>query len=285
MGLKAYLGRRLAHWLNKEVQATDTPLCDFNRLTLEIRPCDVLLVEGRTRVSQVIKTITQSMWTHSALYIGRLDEIQDLALRARVLEGYRGDPHEPLLIDPLLGEGTVISPLSKYHDHHLRICRPRGLAQNDVPLVITHAIDHLGLQYDLRQLLDLARFMLPYGILPRRWRSTLFQHQPGIPTKTVCSTMIASAFSSVRYPIRPVMHYDESGGLKMYHRNTRLYVPSDFDTSPYFDVVKYPMLGPDELALYRQLPWDESGAICNTRGDCFLPEAESKRVERRAAQH
>ncbi|MEW5754669.1 MAG: hypothetical protein AB1810_00045 [Pseudomonadota bacterium] len=285
MGLKAYLGRRLARWLNEEVQAEETPLCDFNRLSHEIRPCDVLLVEGRTRVSQVIKTITQSLWTHSALYIGHLDDIHDLALRARILEVYRGDPHEPLLVDPLLGEGTVISPLSKYKDHHLRICRPRGLAQSDVPLVITHALDHLGLQYDLRQLLDLARFMFPYGILPRRWRSTLFQTQPGIPTKTVCSTMIASAFSSVRYPIRPVMHYDESGRLKMYQRNMRLYVPSDFDTSPYFDVVKYPMLGPDEIALYRQLPWDESGAICNTRGDCFIPEAETKRVERRVAQH
>lgn len=271
LGLKAIIGKKLADWLTHEEKPSGMPLSDFNRLSLEIRPCDVLLVEGRSRVSYVIKTITQSIWTHSALYIGRIGDIEDEALRRRVLEFYPATPDEQLLIEPLLGEGTVITSLTKYQHEHIRICRPKNLAPNDAQSVIRHALDHLGLDYDFRQLLDLGRFMLPYAIVPRRWRSTLFEHNAGLPTKTVCSTMIASAFSSVHYPIRPVIHREDDGRLHIYKRNARLSVPSDYDYSPYFEIVKYPVLGMDDIGVYRQLPWDEDGVICNSETECYLP--------------
>ena len=35
-----------------------------------LQPGDVLLVEGNTRVSGAIKYLTQSTWSHAALYIG-----------------------------------------------------------------------------------------------------------------------------------------------------------------------------------------------------------------------
>lgn len=35
-------------------------LCDFNQLCDKIRPADVLLVEGRSRVSRIIRHVTQS---------------------------------------------------------------------------------------------------------------------------------------------------------------------------------------------------------------------------------
>jgi len=272
MGLKAKLGKWVADWLTYEYADNDMPLCDFDRLSFEIRPCDVLLVEGRSRVSQVIKSITQSIWTHSALYIGRLHDIQDPQMRELVQQHFDGDPNEQLLIEPLLGRGTVITTLSHYQDENLRICRPKRLSRPDVQQVMRHTIEHLGLDYDLRQLLDLARFLFPYGILPRRWRSTLFQHNAGMPTKTVCSTMIASAFNAVHYPIMPVIHREEDGTLRLYKRNTRLYTPSDFDYSPYFDIIKYPFLGLDDIGVYRSLPWDENGLICNAQGDCFIPQ-------------
>ena len=62
---------------------------------------DVLLVEGRSRVSEVIKIITQSSWTHSALYIGRLFDIDDKVLQARIRGSYEGDPSEQLLVEAL----------------------------------------------------------------------------------------------------------------------------------------------------------------------------------------
>jgi hypothetical protein len=35
-----------------------------------LRPADVLLVEGNTRISTAIKHLTQSTWSHAALYVG-----------------------------------------------------------------------------------------------------------------------------------------------------------------------------------------------------------------------
>jgi hypothetical protein len=100
----------------------------------------------------------------------------------------------------------------------------------------------------------------------------LFEHNAGRPTKTVCSTMMAEAFAQVHFPIRPVLHQDEAGKLRMFRRNSKLITPPDFDYSPYFDVIKYPMLDFDELAVYKKLPWDRSGVHCNTTGDCFVTD-------------
>jgi hypothetical protein len=265
-----WLTDKVVNWLTLEREATNVPPCDFERLSFEIRPGDVLLVEGRSRVSDVIKTITQSVWTHSALYIGRQVDIADPNVREHVSWLYDGDPEDQLIIEPLLGEGTIIAPLKKYASDHLRICRPSGLSPQDAQQVIAHAIKHLGHDYDVRHLLDLGRFLLPYSIVPRRWRSSLFEHNAGESTRTVCSTMIANAFSSVHFPILPVVHKTENG-LRLFKRNTRLYSPRDFDYSPYFEIIKYPLLGLNDLAVYRQLPWDQDGVICNDEHDCFIP--------------
>lgn len=265
-----WLNKKIINWLTEEGEPSETPPCDFERLSFEIRPCDVLLVEGRSRVSEVIKTITQSVWTHSALYIGRLTDIEDENLREHISWLYDGKPSDQLIIEPLLGEGTIVSPLRKYAKDHLRICRPSGLSPQDAQSVINIAAKHLGHQYDVRQLLDLGRFLLPYSIVPRRWRSSLFEHNAGATTRTVCSTMIANAFSSVHFPILPVVHKTKDG-LRLFKRNTRLYTPRDFDHSPYFAIIKYPLLGLNDLAVYRQLPWDQDGVICNSENDCFLP--------------
>lgn len=272
MGMKTWLVNKLTHWLSKDREITRMPLCDFDRISYEIKPCDVLLLEGRSRVSDVIKNITQSPWTHAALYIGRLHEIDDPALRKRVESNYTGDPNAQLIIEALLGEGTIVKALSKYHVDHIRICRPHGLSRHDAKRVSAYAINRIGSGYDVRQLLDLARFMLPYSILPRRWRSSLFQHHAGDPTRTVCSSLIAAAFASVHFPIMPVIQRAEDGKMRLFKRNERLYTPADFDYSPYFDIIKYPYLGFEDLAIYRKLPWDKQGRVCNDENDCYLPE-------------
>ena len=42
----------------------------------------------------------------------------------------------------------------------------------------------------------------------------------------------------------------------MVQRNPYLYAPKDFDYSPYFEIIKYPLFNPDEpLPYYRRLPW------------------------------
>lgn len=271
MSILSWLQKRLVQWLANEDVPSESMLCNFDQLQYEIRPCDVLLVEGRSHVSEVIKNITHSSWSHSALYIGRLHDIQDEAMRDLVRLHYQGDPHEPLLIEALLGAGTIIVPLSKYKGYHLRICRPKGLVPQDSQAVVNYSLQHLGSDYDVRQLLDLARFLFPYSLVPRRWRSRLFEHNAGIPTSTICSSMIASAFTQVHYPILPVVRREGEGKLRFFKRNHRLFTPSDFDYSPYFEIIKYPVMGLDDLAVYRRLPWKD-GLVCNDVDDCFVPE-------------
>ena len=279
----AWLGKKIVSWLTANSTDSNPPLCDFDRVRYEIRPCDVLLVEGRSRVSEIIRTVTQSPWSHSAMYIGRVHDIDDEELREKVLSFYDGDPNEQLIIEAWLGQGTVVKPLEKYRGDSLRVCRPTGLSRQDSQHVLKFALQHLGFDYDLRQLLDLARFLFPYSIIPRRWRSSLFQHNAGSPTRSVCSSMIAAAFASVRFPVLPVLEERGDGSLRMVPRNTRLFTPRDFDYSPYFEIIKCPHLDYGKQPSYQNLPWDRKGRICNEDGDCYVPTMQPEPVAKTPA--
>jgi hypothetical protein len=64
-------GRRLSRYLSQTTHAHGTAApTDPARLMACIRPGDVLLVEGQTRVSVAIKYLTQSTWSHAALFVG-----------------------------------------------------------------------------------------------------------------------------------------------------------------------------------------------------------------------
>jgi len=115
----------------------------------------------------------------------------------------------------------------------------------------------LGSEYDMRQLIDLARFLMPWPIVPRRWRSSLFNYNPGENTKTVCSSLIAEAFQSVQYPILPSIDESGAGKSHLVAGNPRLYTPSDYDYSPYFSILKFPLLAVANADGYRKLPWKE----------------------------
>lgn len=254
--------------LTKDRAVLDVPPCDFARFRFELRLCDVILVEGRTRISDVIKTITLSCWTHSALYIGRLIDIENEDIRKLVKSYYPGSPDEHLVIESLIGIGTIISPLIKYQYDNIRICRPKDLSPHDAQQVIETGVRYLGSKYDTRQVIDLARFMFPYGVLPRRWRSSLFKHKAGDLTRSICSTMIVKAFASAHYPVLPVIQRTEDNKLKWFRRNANLFTPRDFDYSPYFDIMKFPFMG-DDMCTYRNLPWDKTGVVYNDETECL----------------
>jgi hypothetical protein len=86
--------------------------------------------------------------------------------------------------------------------------------------------------------------------------------------------MMAEAFAKVRFPIIPVIHQGDAGELKLIRGNSKLITPRDFDHSPYFDVIKYPIIDFDELGIYRKLPWDETSVHCNDIGDCFYSDPD-----------
>ena len=281
MQLVKSIARYLTEWLMQESQRhPSSPLCDFERIRHEVKPCDVLLVEGRSRVSNVIKQITQSPWSHAMIYIGRLHDIEDNRIRKIIEESYNGSPDEQLIIESELGFGTVVHPLSRYEDNHLRICRPNGLSYGDSQKVIHYAVSRLGLDYDVRQVLDLARFFLPYGILPRRWRSTLFESSPGQETKTVCSSMIAEAFSFIHFPILPLVKHDNDHGVQLFQRNPKLCTPRDFDYSPYFRIIKYPFLDYTHHSDYKLLPWHGHGALEGKEAEFYVTPGKIRELQK-----
>lgn len=272
---------KLFNWLSYEPPADEVMPYDFNRLKHELRPGDVLLIQGRSRISSVIRTITQSTWTHAALYIGRAVDIEDESIANTIHEHSDAKEKTRLIIEDLLDKGTVIMPLSTYKDHHIRICRPIGITPNDTSLVIQNALASLGKPYSVRHLLDLARFLLPWTILPRRWGSSLFRTPSGEPESGICSSLIAKAFESVMFPILPFVKNDDKTGMEVFERNPYLFAPKDFDYSPYFDIIKYPLFNPDEpLPYYRRLPWSRSGLMYQDNGIVSAPRRKKvKKVD------
>ncbi len=271
------LRNKLNHWLTYEPPAEDIMPYDFSRLKYEIRPGDVLLIEGRSRISSVIRTISQSPWTHAALYIGRLIDFEDDEIQGIISQHIEAKDNSRLIIEGMLDKGTIISTLSSYRNHHIRICRPIGITPSDMHLVLNYAIKTLGQPYNVRQLLDLARFMLPWTILPRRWGSTLFRTSTGEAESGICSSLIAEAFTSVQFPILPFVKPDEITGVEIFQRNPHLFTPKDFDYSPYFEIIKYPLFNPDEpLPYYRRLPWTKSGFLHQDKGILSGPRKKKK---------
>jgi hypothetical protein len=112
-----------------------------------------------------------------------------------------GGPH--FLIEANLGEGVVAVPLSKYAVFNTRICRPVGLSETEQEQVVRFVLERVGQQYDTRNIVDLARYLLPTPPVPVRWRRPMLALGSGEPTRAICSTLIAQAFQSVRYLILP----------------------------------------------------------------------------------
>lgn len=259
--ITSILAKPVIHWLNKKKAVPSIPLCDYDKIRHELRPCDVILIEGRSRVSEIIKLITQSPWSHACLYIGRIHNIEDESLKKKVSECININPEDQLIIESELGTGTIIRPLAYYKNEHIRICRPKGLTYQDAQIIYRYCISKLGFGYDIRQILDLARLLFPWWIMPRKWRSSLFKTHIGEYTKTVCSTMIAESFNQVQFPILPIVKINENKEIRFYRKNPKLCVPSDFDYSPYFEIIKYPFIDFNHHADYRLLPWSGDLAL------------------------
>jgi len=224
-----WIGQLLAGYLQKEVPGYEpfTP-SDPEQLRSIIEPGDVLLVEGNNRISGIIKYLTQSTWSHSALYVGPIEGARE----------EDGEPH--VLIEAYVGDGVISAPLSKYFSYHTRICRPVGLSYEDRTAVCRYAINRIGFGYDTKNILDLMRFLIPLPI-PQRWRRRMIALGSGDPTKMICSALIAQAFEAVRYPILPKITRAGSRAARreiLHIRDSSLYMPRDFDISPYFEVVK-----------------------------------------------
>jgi hypothetical protein len=242
------MGGRMARYLAQPVRGNQVATSTLEQLGATLKPGDVLLVEGNTRVSTAIKYLTQSTWSHAMFYIG--DAL-----------GPPAPGEEPrVLVEAEMLYGIRAVPLSEVVGLNTRICRPVGLAKEDLQNVIKFAVSHIGGHYDLKNVIDLARYLIPTPPVPTRWRRRMIAFGSGDPTRAICSTLIAEAFQSVHYPILPDVRYVHDGtpGCNdcyhevMHIRHYSLFTPRDFDISPYFEVVKPTIASGFD---YHRIPW------------------------------
>lgn len=222
------IGRRLARYLDKPSKREVRPAtCTPELLVATLRRGDVLLVEGSSRISTAVKYLTQSTWSHAALCVAD-SPADDELVEAHVIEGVRR------------------VSLSKYSNLHTRICRPVGITAAEIEKVVAYTESRIGHQYDLKNIADLARYLIQTPPVPTRWRRRMLALGSGDPTKAICSSLIAQAFQSVKYPILPESVFAKSADpacLDCYNeylhiRHHSLFAPGDFDISPYFQIIK-----------------------------------------------
>jgi hypothetical protein len=228
------LGGSLAKYLSQEQRQHQASLpTPAERLLASLMPADVLLVEGHSRISTAIKYLTQSTWSHSALYVGdhgrgRLSNSGHCFVEADLMEGVRS-----------VG-------IDEFSELHTRICRPVGLSEAERRSVTEFAIARIGHRYDLKNVVDLARYLLPTPPVPTQFRRRMIKFGSGDPTRAICSTLIAQAFESISYPVLPTIEYRSAATEQcpecvdqvLHIRHHSLYCPRDFDVSPYFQVIK-----------------------------------------------
>jgi hypothetical protein len=256
------IGNKMAASLERPIKGYQpaTPP-DPEALAFSLRPADIVLIEGNSHVSSVIKYLTQSTWSHAAMYVG---PVKGKASSA-------GDPH--VLVEANLGEGVVTAPLSKYHDAHVRICRPIGITVQDRARVVAYMLKHVGLGYDVKNITDMLRYLIPLPI-PSRWRRRMIAMGSGVPTRTICSTLIAQAFDSVRYPILPRVEVASTFSREeiLHIRHHSLFTPRDFDLSPFFSVVK-PTI--ERGFDYKAMVWSDRAADPAAPSDALTRPAPS----------
>jgi Permuted papain-like amidase enzyme, YaeF/YiiX, C92 family len=264
-GIISWLLDRMSDWavdlLTKPLKRYSLQIPnDIAALKRHVRKGDVILVEGNERISECIKYLTQSSWSHSALYVGDEPIRRNPEMKAPLVAKF-GEEADFLLVEAIVEAGVVLSPLSKYRDFNIRVCRPFNLSAADLDDVMDEAIRSVGDTYDLRNVIDLARYFLPVSLVPARFRRQALQFGSGEPTRVICSSVIASSFHRVKFPIVP--NYEQLppdtipaparrklwpvslgktgalqyGALRLV--SPTLVTPRDFDLSPYFEIIKF----------------------------------------------
>lgn len=147
-----------------------------NDLRALLQPGDVILVAGRTRFSSLVCKLTQSEWSHVAIYVG---------------PGHHPDASH-CIVEADVEAGVRMITLEGLEDYDIQVVRASRLPETSRQELITYLLARVGLCYDLNHVIELARLVLfapsPLGrwLSPRRMRRA-------DPTRAVCSTLVAHA--------------------------------------------------------------------------------------------
>ena len=268
--LEHYLSDKILQFLSQPTGALCAVFCARSRRYAHARysPATSCWSRAIRRLSAIIKYLTQSTWSHAALYVG--ERPGDVAPD--------GEPN--VLLEAEADTGVVTAPLSKYFALQHPDMPRRWASMTAKNHIVDYALAHIGKQYDTRQIVDLARYLFPYPPVPVWFRRRMLAIGSGDPTKAICSTLIAAAFASIHYPILPesVSINGKTYGVAPYveseieHiRKHGLYTPRDFDISPFFSIVKPTIVAGFDYHTVEWEPPDLAQSDLRTRpGKCYV---------------
>lgn len=283
---KRIVSKLLKPFVDRAVKAMTNPVKTYNpsevtnlrSLKTRLKVGDVLLVSGNARISYVVRILTTSQWSHVVLYVG---DRQDLLTPEEIIEWrtrYGDDALRHLVIDADPVRRVHLRPVDEYVGLMIRHCRAEALSSKDNAKVVEHALNELGKEYDVKHILRLLFFFaVPWELFPEGVRRFITDFTLS-ESDQICSRVLAEAFHSVGYPIRPLEVIQERGSIqttalqlalgirhrrrsaarllaagklqKAYERITdkelallhlkeqRHITPSDYDLSRFFSVIK-----------------------------------------------
>lgn len=252
----------IIHWLYNSQKNYGVNWCNFDHAAQIIEPGDVILVDGTAPADKRIKSISGSNWSQVLLYLGRLHDIKDPSLRAMASDYIPCQSNTQLLLKVDLVHGVHLITLSELQDVQLRICRPSGLTDAEKQSVIRYGLSRLENNKKHAWWPAIRLLLVPWSWFPRHWRKPIFKLLSGRRLRRAVGGTIGDSFSFIQFPILPLVKKEFDGKTKLYRHYPMVFYPSDFDLSPYFDVVKYPFADQIDGKGLRLLPWKgEIGAL------------------------
>ncbi len=193
------------------VHGADAP--NIAALKESLRASDVILVSGTSRISHVVKVLTVSPWSHVVLYVGDRRELLTAEEKSEWTHLFGEESLKHLVIDADPLHKVHLRPLDDYHKYMLRHCRPDALTKEDRKKVVDHALGQLKKHYDVGHIIRLMFFFAtPWELFPQGVRRFVTDFSLS-EQDTICSRVLAEAFESVGYPIRPTYIQYGQGSL------------------------------------------------------------------------
>lgn len=178
-------------------------------------PGDVLLSEGTTRASMLVKCLTRSSWSHVSMYVGPLDDGQD----------------PRCIVEADIAEGVRSIRLSELDAVKIRVLRPMSLDSMNRSRLAAWVTSRIGSEYDHAHAWMLGRTLLR---LPARLSLGASSNTAAsTATRFICCSLLAHALASVGLAIAPARASTRSTPGAEAARIT----PGDFEQAPVFEVI------------------------------------------------
>jgi len=191
-----------------------TPAEGVESLAAVLLRGDVLLSEGSTRVSTLIKCLTRSPWSHVSMYVGPLDEGQD----------------PRCIVEADITGGVRSIRLSELDALKVRVLRPAALDSTNRNRLAEWVTSRIGSEYDHAHAWLLGRRLLRLPI--RTDRRPSIGTETGTAARFICCSLLAHAFASVGLAIAP------AGGGSGTQLDPASITPADFDQAAVFEVIR-----------------------------------------------